>query len=246
MLNRKKQGLGGTIDTGKPFPDVPVSVTSRDMGQAVIWDPVSAEVSLVNQPDPEVLKHGIGFAFPGGQNAVRFFETGALNPLTMRHLYHLVSWKRLIQHLLIVQDELGSKNWKSLSDARLLRKTLITLYSAVAGLNGLSRLDTFTRDLMHHLPKGLIRISIGGVEGQVATLGIDDGSMLWLDSGASLDGYSVDFTFKNIHTAWMCVANLADNLAAVGKGDIKLRGYVPMADGFNHMLDRLQMFVKVG
>ena len=246
VLNRKKQGLGGAFKAGKPYPDRPVCVTSRDTGRAVIWDPVSAEVSLVNQPDPDVLKSGIGFAFADSRKTVSFFETGAINPLTMRHLHRLVSWKRLLQHLLTVQDELGSKNWERLSDERLLEKTLITLFSAVAGLNGLAQLDAFTSDLMHHLSKGLIHITTGGVEGEMATLGIDNGQLLWLDPDASLDGYSVDFTFRNIRTAWMCVANLTDNLAAVGKGDIKLRGYIPLADGFNHMLDRLQMFVKVG
>lgn len=145
---------------------------------------------------------------------------------------------------LAIQSDLGSRNWEKLTEPQLLRKTIITFCSAVAGLNGLSQLDSFTRELMNHLPDGVIRIYIAGVEKTVAMIGFRKGCLFWSDSIEPFDGYSVDFTFKNIHTAWMSVANLTDNLAAVGKGDIKLRGYIPLADGFNHMLDRLQMFVK--
>ena len=203
-------------------------------------------MEVVMQPRPSEKQNGIGFEFAKGRAAVKFFEGGSLNPFTMRRVSLIWNWKRLLKQLLKVQDELGTKDWETLEEEQLLTKTLTTLYSAVAGLNGLSQLDPFTADLMHHLPNGWMRIRIGGVEGQVASLGFREGSVVWLGAEETLEGYSVDFTFKDIRTAWMCVANLSDNLAAVGKGDIKLRGYIPLADGFNHMLDRLQMFVKAG
>ena len=73
---------------------------------------------------------------------------------------------------------------------------------------------------------------------------MEAGQLRWLKKEENGVGHEVDFRFRSLEIAWKSVANLTDNLAAVGKGDIYLRGYIPLADGFNHMLDRLQMFVK--
>jgi hypothetical protein len=245
VLNRKKYEPGVYNETDKHFPAVQVRIINRESRREVMWSPTFKEVVLGTMTTEKDPTNWIGFEFRTSRSAVHFFETGSLNPLSMRTLHRVVSWKRLLQQFMSIQKEMASRDWEKLSEAQLFRKTIITLYSAVAGLNGLSQLDTFTRELMHHLPDGVIRIGIGGVSGAVATIGIRKGHLFWSETITPFDGYSVDFTFKNIRTAWTCVANLTDNLAAVGKGDIKLRGYIPLADGFNHMLDRLQMFVKV-
>lgn len=244
VMNGKRNGVSAEAPHGNLFPDVDIAITSRHSSRVVRWSPDADRVAIEKRMEGADLFSGIGFDFFSMSSAVKFFESSQLNPLAMKKVYRMKPWVKFLRQLLWIQGELGCKNWENLNEAHLLRKTILTIYSAVVGLNGLRELDLFSADLMNHLPDGCIRMRIEGVDEVVATIGFEGGRMIWLDSGATVGAQSVDFTFKSIRSAWMSVSNLSDNLAAVGKGDIRLRGFIPLADGFNHMLDRLQMFVK--
>ena len=221
--------------------------TCQDSELAVVWDRSSHRVDLIRKGEnrERAFVGKVGFELKHVMAAVKFYEHGKLQPSSMRRTLRVSDWVKLLKAMLGMQSELGTKNWERVSEEQLLRKVLITFYAAVEGLNGLAELDSFSDQLMHHLPNGVIHLHIDGVGENLTHIVVKDGRLRWsADKNPVYEGKSVDFTFRNLELAWKSVASLADNLSAVGKGDIRLSGFIPLADGFNHMLDRLQIFVK--
>lgn len=247
LMNGQDGLLPSTMLRKTPLPSGGCYSTCKDAGFAVVWDRPSHRVDLVKKDGilESTFAGKVGFELRHAAAAVKFFEDGKLQVGSMRRLFRISDWVKLLKGMLGIQSELGVENWEHVSDEQLLRKVLITFYAAVEGLNGLAELDAFSNQLMHHLPNGVIHLHINDVGENLTHIVVNDGRLRWsADEPPVDDGKSVDFTFKNLELAWKSVANLADNLAAVGKGDIRLKGYIPLADGFNHMLDRLQIFVK--
>jgi len=246
LLREQQQSPWHFITSGKGLPTRGVFSIVDESDSVVFWDPESSGIQMLtrNSFDSLIVKSSIGFRFSTNSDSVAFFEDGKPKLTSFRGLSHVIEWVKLLKWLLSIQSDLGTKGWQHSNQEKLLRKVMLTFSAAIFGLNGLANLDPFSEKLLHHLPDGVIRIHIGGIGENLGTIQCLDGRLFWLRNGNSPVGREVEFRFRNLETAWKCAANLTDNLAAVGKGDIFLRGYIPLADGFNHMLDRLQMFVK--
>ncbi|MEQ9825103.1 MAG: hypothetical protein ABQ298_12030 [Puniceicoccaceae bacterium] len=231
---------------GTPLPEVGRSITCSVAGCdiAVIRQTGGAGVRLLDLRSQSLPADSIGFAFRSQSEALGFFENNRFPLRSLRGLSHVPAWFRFIRNLLALKQRMSTQAWQHAQPQELLAKTLLTLRAAVAGLNGLREVDDFSRGLMDHLPDGRISLFIGGVEANLGCITVQEGRLSWVSDGSAVGGRSVDFRFANLEVAWKSVANLADNLAAVGKGEIQLRGYIPLADGFNHLLDRLQMYVS--
>ena len=248
LMNAQDVRMQPEMQCKLSFPDDGCYSSCRDATTAVVWDRQAHQVSIVEKNEDWENRHfqQIGFGLKDSRSATQFYEDGKLKPTSLQCWYRIPEWFKLLKSMLALQSELAVGNWEQLSQERLLRKVLLTFYAAVEGLNGLARLDPFSDQLMHHLPEGLICLKIDGLGKEtLAYIAIRKGRLSWnVTRPEGAWPLSVDFSFKNLEFAWKSVANLSDNLSAVGKGDIRLRGYVPLADGLNHMLDRLQIFVK--
>lgn len=229
--------------SGLPVVDRPVFSHCLTLGEGVVREGPGIPVRRFNIDRDALPAHSIGFQFRTELEALRFFEHGRMTLACLKGLRHPLSWVHLIRAMLGVKRILGTQGWERSSQRELITKTIFTLRAAVAGLNGLGALDTFSDDLLQELPDGVIRLHINGVGDDLGRIQVRQGRFNWLQGNDAGVGREVDFRFGSLAIAWSSVANLTDNLAAVGKGEIGLRGYVPLADGFNHMLDRLQMFV---
>ena len=210
-----------------------------ESGEGVQW---GDGITLIDAM-PE--KGAIGFAFKNTDQALAFFENGKLSLTSMKGIVHIGDWFVFLRGLFSAKGKLGAKGWENLSDEKLVEKSKVAFFSAICGLEGLARLDPFSKSLMEELPQGKLRIGLSGSE-PFLTIAVRDGICVWEDQEVTPEDKSVDFLFKDAKSLWITVAGLGDNLAAVGRGTIQLRGYIPLADGFNHMLDRLQIFVKTG
>ncbi|MGF1679251.1 MAG: hypothetical protein ACFCUX_08660 [Candidatus Methylacidiphilales bacterium] len=76
---------------------------------------------------------------------------------------------------------------------------------------------------------------------------------LWLDlrgprpvmgSGEPPERARVTLEFCNDPTAILAMSNQLDGLAALGRGDLKLSGFVPMADGLDLVMSRIQAYIS--
>jgi hypothetical protein len=220
------------------------AVYSKSTGSPpVLWD-VSDQKVVFLEDDSALPANAIGFAFNSLAHAISFYESGVFSPRTLRGFKPL-TWMALLKSLVQIQGDLNSKGWEKKSDQQLVNKSLLLLKSAVFGLQGLARLNSFSRDLLQHVSNGSVSIRVGNSE-ILASVVFENGMISWVDGAVSSSEKTVDFVFRDPQCAWLSAANLADNLAAVGKGDIRLVGYIPIADGLNHLLDRLQMYVSTG
>jgi hypothetical protein len=118
----------------------------------------------------------------------------------------------------------------------------LSLVAATLGLRTLERGDAPTRTALQSVPLGLACFTIAG----------EDGASAWFDHGisASTAGWGepprrpeVCITFNTMETAFLAMRDEIDSIAAVGLGHIKIDGLVPLADGLNAAMQRLQVYL---
>jgi hypothetical protein len=119
----------------------------------------------------------------------------------------------------------------------------LSLIAAGLGLHPLAEGDLQAQKTLRTLPPGLASFSIEG----------EDAATVWFDHGStgSAAGWSVPprrpdvrITFADIHVAYAAMRDEIDTLAAVGSGQIKVEGLVPLADGLNFVMERLRIYLQ--
>jgi hypothetical protein len=120
----------------------------------------------------------------------------------------------------------------------------LSLVAATLGLRALLRGDAPTLAALHSVPLGLACFSIEG----------EDGASAWFDhrtsASVSTAGWGepprrpeVCIAFRNVEIAFLAMRDEIDSIAAVGLGDIKIDGLVPLADGLNSAMQRLRIYL---
>jgi hypothetical protein len=119
----------------------------------------------------------------------------------------------------------------------------LSLIAAGLGLNPLAMGDEPARAALCHVPHGLASFTIEGE--QNATVWFDHGSADcaagWGEPPRRPD---VAITFVNADIAYGVLREEIDTLAAVGAGQIKVVGLVPLADGLNFVMERLGVYLQ--
>ena len=119
----------------------------------------------------------------------------------------------------------------------------LSLIVAVLGLRSLAEGDEAARQALRSVPPGLAAFSIAG----------DLGATLWFDHGSAdcAAGWGepprtplVHITFADMNVAYGAMRDEIDAVAAVGSGQIKVEGLVPLADGLNVAMERLRVYLK--
>ncbi len=213
----------------------------------------ASDILTALHPDrefPERLHHGVnnavGIHFQSPTGLVNFFENRRVLPGRLRGIRNFPALIRFLSRLLYIQKLLKVESLESLNHAQIEPKVIATLFAACAGINGLIKLDTFTHKLFLSGSRGRVHIRIKGIAEPILYIDLTEEHLICTREKPVADPQrTVDLEYESLETAWVSVSNQADNLALVGKGNIRMRGYVPLADSLNHLLDRLQMFVSL-
>ncbi|MGO9512584.1 MAG: hypothetical protein ACLP2F_02940 [Steroidobacteraceae bacterium] len=119
----------------------------------------------------------------------------------------------------------------------------LSLIAAGLALHPLAEGDAAAREILRSLPPGLASFTIDGEPR--ATVWFDHGSadnrVGWGDPPRRAD---VCIVFADIPTAYGALREEIDTLAAVGSGQIRVEGLVPLADGLNFAMERLRAYLK--
>ena len=119
----------------------------------------------------------------------------------------------------------------------------LSLIVAVLGLRSLAEGDEAARQALRSVPPGLAAFSIAG----------DPGATLWFDHGSAdcAAGWGeaprsplVHIIFADMNVAFGAMRDEIDAVAAVGSGQIKIEGLVPLADGLNVAMERLRVYLR--
>jgi hypothetical protein len=121
--------------------------------------------------------------------------------------------------------------------------TRLTLIAAGLGLHSLAKGDEASMATLSSIPKGLAAFIIQD----------EPKSTVWFDHGSAdqTAGWSepprtpdVRIVFRTLTVAYAAMRDDIDSMAAVGKGDIRVEGLIPLADGLNFVMERLRVYLK--
>jgi hypothetical protein len=121
--------------------------------------------------------------------------------------------------------------------------TRLTLIAAGLGLRCLAEGDAISIETLQGLPKGLAAFMIQG----------EPQSTVWFDHGTAdhAAGWSepprppaVRIVFGDMDVAYAAMRDEIDSMAAVGNGQIKVDGLIPLADGLNFMMERWRVYLQ--
>lgn len=178
-------------------------------------------------------------------DALAFFEGRRILPSRLGSWWRPIAWMRMLRLLAAAKARLGPvKPGKSISDAETRLKVETGMVAACCGVSALVSMDPFCARLSSEQPSGRLRVFLAGDDAPLAILGIQHDRWVMNPSSSEPYEHEVDLVFRDGISALQSVSGRLDNLAAVGDGRIRMSGYVPLADGFTHMTDRLQQFVR--
>lgn len=158
---------------------------------------------------------------------------GLWHPLMLRGILKL-------SHIL---EEYLQPSPKALADPAVKRFIVnLTLDTITNGVEILSRMEPRAREYAMASPKGTVefRILPGGPVKRLTHLG--DGQLALAD-GAVVRPNAI-MEFKDIDTAWALFNDELDVMAAIGTGDIRLRGLIPLVDSIAAIMDILSHYLE--
>jgi hypothetical protein len=121
--------------------------------------------------------------------------------------------------------------------------TRLSLIAAGLGLAPLAAGDAEAMSLLDSLPAGLAAFRIQG----------EPNSTVWFDCTAAcrVSGWSdpprrpdVEIVFGKLGLAYAAMRDEADTMAAIGTGELKIDGLIPLADGLNIIMERLRIYLQ--
>lgn len=176
------------------------------------------------------------------QNTIRFIRGGLAIPQLRRGWFHPVFLIKLLRLFLRFQKYLKPPS-KALQDPdfRVLHVRL-ALAVALFSLAEVGREDPWARMMLEGCPSGVVTFSVGGEDLSASIEKNSDG--LFPRRGASLATEAdATVTFASSRVAMEILTQKQDSHAAVALGGIRVEGLVPLADGINHVLDRVSRYL---
>lgn len=113
---------------------------------------------------------------------------------------------------------------------------MLNLYGLVFGIRQIGENDPDMVTVARHLPPGVVEFRVMG-GGPAAHLGVAGG--MFRPGRGSVESPNAVLEIIDCPTAWAMLQGRLDLFSAVGAGIIRLRGYIPLLDGINPLMDRL-------
>jgi len=116
----------------------------------------------------------------------------------------------------------------------------ITLYAVAFGIKEVGEHDPEVRPIVMELPDGTVEMRVE--KGPSAHLTVKGGNFEAQRGPA--DNPNAILEFADLQTAWDTFQGNIDTFSAVGSGRIKLRGFIPLIEGVNPLMDRLAYYLS--
>ncbi|HOB28514.1 MAG: hypothetical protein WAQ32_00595 [Dethiobacteria bacterium] len=116
----------------------------------------------------------------------------------------------------------------------------ITLYATAFGIKEVGEHDLEVRPIALDLPDGTVEMRVA--DGPAAHLIVKKGNFEPWRGPAQKPNAILEF--NNLQTAWDTFQGNLDTFAAIGNGKIKLRGFIPLIEGINPLMDRLAYYLS--
>ncbi|MEM6883985.1 MAG: hypothetical protein AAF571_03070 [Verrucomicrobiota bacterium] len=181
---------------------------------------------------------------PSASQCVRLFsKSGLALPIPVGG-WQVLPKMTLFQQLTDRLEAVLQPDAEALSDETFLRHHVFcSLHLAVHALPAMLELDPEGKSVLSSAKKGIAEFKYHP----------DTFPSLWLDlrsdhpiagTGKPPASPLVTLNFCNDETAVQAMANRLDGLAALGRGDLVLEGFVPLADSLDLVMARIQPYLK--
>ena len=116
----------------------------------------------------------------------------------------------------------------------------LAVYVMAFGVKEVGEHDPELKANSPYLPDGTLALNVLG--GPSANITIINGKFYPVKGMSRKPNALLEI--KDIETAWDMIQGKLDVFAATGRGDIRLKGFIPLIDGINPLLDRLSFYMS--
>lgn len=205
------------------------TIVPKDGLLAVTLDPPPRGALTLNFLNADQLNH-------------TFLNQPALPPLPTGALWHLFALQRFTKLSKLLDAALQPAP-EALRDPAFLDLHLPLLFTVLIGaLPIMADGDPSVRHSLSVTPAGVGQIRMDGIglRGWVRW----DGKRLIARKGEAPCAPDVQISFRDAETASAALRGELDTMAAIGRGQIEVRGLVPLADGLGVAMDRVESYLK--
>ncbi len=187
----------------------------------------------------KVVKPGVALFFHSCDQLVRMFNQETVIPIPYRGFTKLPLMKKFTRLTEILTRYLEPSD-EDLKDPKFKAAHVeMSLMVGMAGAREIADLDPKMQKVVKKLPNGTLLFR---VEGGPSAHVIVDNRRIFALNGPISDPVGT-LTLKNVDIAADVMAKKVDTFAALGIGDIKVSGLIPLVDEFNALMDRVSYFL---
>lgn len=173
-----------------------------------------------------------------------FFEGVTVIPMVWKGIWHPLILKNFVALMKRLDYYMKNQREVAKDPAKLPLLTSLLIYTAVYGVKAVAERDRYAKEnIIPAMPDGVVQLAVQ--EGGPKVYLIKNGEDIQVGKGAPPQSPDAMMEVRNINLAFQLFTGNMDALAAVGSGDIRICGLIPLVDGLNALLERLAKYVEV-
>lgn len=207
-------------------------------GPSVVVEILNGAVTTSSDPSA---KAQLGLLFASCDQLNNMFMEKTAVPIPYKQLHKLLQMKHFSRLTEIMTRYLKPTD-ADLKDPAFKKKSVeMTLLTGLAGAAQIAKYDGKMEHAVKLLPYGTVQFSVLP-DGPFAYVEVDPSKNI--SSGAGkIDNPSANLDINSVDTAADMLADKLDQFAALGSGDLKATGLLPLIDEFSALLDRVGKFL---
>lgn len=183
----------------------------------------------------------LGLLFASCDQLNRMFMQKLAVPLPYKRIDKLIQMRQFGRLTEIMTRYLRPSD-RDLEDPAFKKKFVeMTLQTGLAGAAQVAKYDRKVEHAVELLPHGSIQFSVLP-DGPFAFVEVDPDKKIRSGSG-KIDSPSANLDINGVDVAADLLADRLDQFAALGGGDLRATGLLPLIDEFNALLDRVGKFL---
>lgn len=194
----------------------------------------SLKVNSGRHGNPTVL-----FAFDSVEAFVDMID-GKSKPMPKKGMIHLIILLKFMKLTSILEKTLKPTPADT-SDPEALKRSLTLLLNTVAfGMAEIAKTDDSVATTVKHLTDGVAQFRVMP-DGPAAFVEVKNTAIL--PSRGEHPEPFVTLDIKDRHTALAMLTGELDNMAAIGAGDIRLTGYLPLFGDLSYIMGKIEVYM---
>lgn len=179
------------------------------------------------------------FTFDSVKDIVDMMD-GVTKPMPKKGLLHLIILLKFMKLTAAMEKTLKPSAADLEDPVRLKRTVTLLLNTAVFGMREIAEYDPGVEPTVHHLADGCAQFAVLP-DGPFAYMEVKDQTLF--PSKGKTASPSVELEVKDLKIAYGMLSGELDTMAAIGRGDIVLRGFIPLFGDLSYIMGRISQYL---